>query len=157
MIADIYDIYFGEIWDMLDYRICRAFDAFTRESVISLIIQGVLIAMSLWDKNVRFFVVLSAIGIYSVYGNILVWVNMRRIELAEKRRSELKYRQYRLAADIRNKNLPYGEILFMPEPVGGEDSFSGLRISYTNPSLNYAQSLAAKPHISKLAAAISCS
>ena len=129
MTADLYELYCGGIWDMLDHRICRAFDAFTRESVISLIIQGVLIAMSLWDKNARFFVILSAIGIYSVYGSISVWVNIRRMELAEKRRSELRYRQYRLAADIRNKSIFCDGILFMPEPVGGVDAFANLRIS----------------------------
>lgn len=133
MTADLYDLYFGEIWNMLDYRICsicRAFDAFMRESVISLIIQGVLIAMSLWDKNSRFFVVLSAIGFYSVYGNIVVWFNMRRIELAEKRQSELKYRQYRLAADTRNNSPICDEVIFIPESGGDEDRFVDLRISY---------------------------
>lgn len=126
MTADLYELYCGGIWDMLDYRICRAFDALTRESVISLIIQGVLIAMSLWDKNVRFFVILSAIGIYSVYGSISVWVNVRRIELAEKRRSELKYRQYRLAADIRNKSLVCDDIIFIPESGRDDDSLAAL-------------------------------
>ncbi len=126
MTADLYELYCGGIWDMLDYRICRAFDAFMRESVISLIIQGVLIAMSLWDKNARFFVILSAIGVYSVYGSISVWVNIRRMELAEKRRSELKYRQYRLAADIRNKSLVRDDIIFIPESGGDEDSFAAL-------------------------------
>lgn len=124
--TDLYELYCGGIWDMLDYRICRAFDAFMRESVISLIIQGVLIAMSLWDKNARFFVILSAIGVYSVYGSISVWVNIRRMELAEKRRSELKYRQYRLAADIRNKSLVRDDIIFIPESGGDEDSFAAL-------------------------------
>lgn len=126
MTADLYELYCGGIWDMLDYRICRAFDAFMRESVISLIIQGVLIAMSLWDKNARFFVILSAIGIYSVYGSISVWVNIRRMELAEKRRSELKYRQYRLAADIRNKSLVRDDIIFIPESGRDDDSFAAL-------------------------------
>lgn len=129
MTADLYDLYFGEIWNMLDYRICRAFDAFMRESVVSLIIQGVLIAMSLWDKNNRFFVVLSAVGFYSVYGNIVVWFNMRRIELAEKRQSELKYRQYRLAADTRNNSLICDEVIFIPESGGDEDRFADLRVS----------------------------
>lgn len=126
MTADLYELYCGGIWDMLDYRICRAFDAFTGESVISLIIQGVLIAMSLWDKNARFFVILSAIGVYSVYGSISVWVNIRRMELAEKRRSELKYRQYRLAADIRNKSLVRDDIIFIPESGRDDDSFAAL-------------------------------
>lgn len=124
--TDLYELYCGGIWDMLDYRICRAFDAFTGESVISLIIQGVLIAMSLWDKNARFFVILSAIGVYSVYGSISVWVNIRRMELAEKRRSELKYRQYRLAADIRNKSLVRDDIIFIPESGRDDDSFAAL-------------------------------
>jgi len=128
MTADLYELYCGGIWEMLDHRVCRAFDAFTRESVISLIIQGVLIAMSLWDKNARFFVILSAIGIYSVYGSISVWVDMRRIELAEKRRSELKYRQYRLAADIRNKSLVCDDIIFIPESAGDEDGFAALHV-----------------------------
>lgn len=126
MTAGFYGFYLNEMLDMLDYRICRVFDAFTGESVISLIIRGVLIAMSLWDKNSRFFVILSAIGVYSVYGSISVWVNMRRMELAEKRRSELKYRQYRLAADIRNKSLVRDDIIFMPEPRGDEDGFAAL-------------------------------
>lgn len=129
MAADLYGLYFGEIWNMLDYRICRAFDAFMRESVISLIIQGVLIAMYLWDKNSRFFVVLSAIGFCSVYGNIAVWFNMRRIELAEKRQSELKYRQYRLAADTRNNSLTCDEVIFIPESGGDEDRLADLRVS----------------------------
>ena len=30
MTADLYELYCGGIWDMLDYRICRAFDAFMR-------------------------------------------------------------------------------------------------------------------------------
>lgn len=80
-------------------------------------------------QNNRFFVVLSAVGFYSVYGNIVVWFNMHRIELAEKRRSELKYRQYRLAADTRNNSLICDEVIFIPESGGDEDRFADLRVS----------------------------
>ena len=123
MVADYYN---DELWDMVDIYISKAFQAMTQENVIWLIIQSVLIAFSVWDKNSRFFVILAAVGLYSVYGSIAVWVNIRRIELEEKKQSESKYRQYRLAVNLRHKKPSYNEILFIPEINNDEDCLNKL-------------------------------
>ncbi len=113
-----------ELWDLFWLYADNAFTAFMQKSIFVLIIQGVLIAFSIWDRNSRFFVVLSAIGVYSVYGSISVWVNMHGIELAEKRQSEARYRQYRRALNLRHRKLPYDEIIFIPEINNDTDSFN---------------------------------
>lgn len=113
-----------ELWDLFWLYADNAFTAFMQKSIFVLIIQGVLIAFSIWDRNSRFFVVLSAIGVYSVYGSISVWVNMHGIELAAKRQSEARYRQYRRALNLRHRKLPYDEIIFIPEINNDTDNFN---------------------------------
>ena len=112
----------AETWDMLCLYAERAFEAFTQKSVILLIIQGVLLLFSLWDRNVRFFALLSAMGLYSVYGSA-ARISIRRMELAAKRLSETKRRQFMLALDVRHKNTSYSEMIFIPEENGGEDNY----------------------------------
>lgn len=113
-----------ELWDLFWIYFDNAFTAFMQKSIFVLIIQGVLIAFSFWDRNSRFFVILAAIGVYSVYGSLSVWVNLRRIELEEKRQREAKYRQYRRAINLRHRKLPYDEIIFIPEPNNNEDNLN---------------------------------
>lgn len=112
-----------ELWDMLCRYAGNAFAALTQRSVVWLIIQGVLIAYSFWDRNSRFFVLLSAIGLYSVYGSISVRVNVSRMELAAKRMRESQYRQYRLSLGTRHRKNYYDEILFIPDVNNDEDNF----------------------------------
>lgn len=112
----------AEMWDMLWLYTDRAFEAFTQKSVILLIIQGVLM-LSRCDGNSRFFALLSAVGMYSVYGSLSVWVSVRRRVIAEKRLIEIKRRQFMLALDVRHKNAFYSETMFIPEENGGEDSY----------------------------------
>lgn len=113
-----------ELWDLFWIYVDNTFTAFMQKSIFVLIIQGVLIAFSFWDRNSRFFVILAAIGVYSVYGSLSVWVNLRRIELEEKRQREAKYRQYRRAINLRHRKLPYDEIIFIPEPNNSEDNLN---------------------------------
>lgn len=113
----------AETWDMLCLYAERAFEAFTQKSVILLIIQGILILFSFRDGNVRFFAILSAIGLYSVYGSASVWISVRRMELAAKRLSETRRRQFMLALDVRHKNTSYSEMIFIPEESGSEDNY----------------------------------
>lgn len=113
-----------ELWDLFWIYFDNAFTAFMQKSIFVLIIQGVLIAFSFWDRNSRFFVILAAIGVYSVYGSLSVWVNLRRIELEEKRQREAKYRQYRRAINLRHRKLPYDEIIFIPESNNSEDNLN---------------------------------
>ena len=113
----------AETWDMLCLYAERAFEAFTQKSVILLIIQGVLILFSFWDRSGCFFVILSAVGLYSVYGSISVWVSVRRMELAAKQLSETRCRQFMLALSVRHKNTPYSEMIFIPEENKGEDNY----------------------------------
>lgn len=128
-----------ELWDLFWLYVDNAFTAFMQKSIFVLIIQGVLIALSFWDKNSRFFVILTAIGVYSVYGSLSVWVNLRRIELEEKRQREAKYRQYRRTINLRHRNLLYDEIIFIPEANNDEDNFTKLYNSEytTNFERNY--------------------
>lgn len=120
----IADYCYDELWDMIDTYINKAFHAMTQENVVWLIIQSVLIMFSVWDESSRFFVLLSAVGLYSIYGSFSVWINIRRTELEEKKQSESKYRQYRLAVNLRHKNLSCDEILFIPEINTDEDYFN---------------------------------
>lgn len=122
-----------EIWDMLCCYLDKTFEALTQKSVIWLVIQGVLLAFSFWDRNSRFFVILAAIGVYSVYGSLAVWISIKRLKLAAERMCETKYRQYILAADFRHKKPLYKEILFIPEN-NKEDNFLNLYKQY-----NYTQ------------------
>ncbi|MDE7278156.1 MAG: hypothetical protein K2N26_00285 [Oscillospiraceae bacterium] len=122
----------AELWDMIWLYTERAFEAFTQKSVILLIIQGVLIVFSFWDGNGRFFAVLSAVGLYSVYGSISVWVSVRQMELAAKRLSEIKRRQFMLALDVRHKNIFYSGTMFIPEENGSEDNYQeNICLKYT--------------------------
>lgn len=86
-----------------------------QKSLILMIIQGVVLAFSLWDKNSRFFVILAAIGVYSVYGNISVRINLRRIETAVKEISKVRSRQFARELDIRRENIFSVMALFIPE------------------------------------------
>lgn len=113
-----------ELWDLFWLYVDNAFTAFMQKSIFVLIIQGVLLALSFWDKNSRFFVILTAVGVYSVYGSLSVWVNLRRIELEEKRQREARYRQYRRAINLRHRKLPCDEIIFIPETNNDEDNLN---------------------------------
>ena len=115
-----------ELWDLLWLYVGNAFTALTQKSIFVLIIQGVLFTLSFWDKNSRLFVILTAIGVYSVYGSLSVWVDLRRMELAAKRQREAKWKQYRLALNVRHRNLSYDEIIFIPEVNNKEDNFRKL-------------------------------
>lgn len=112
-----------ELWDLLWLYVGNAFTALTQKSIFVLIIQGVLKTLSFWDKNSRLFVILTAIGVYSVYGSLSVWVDLRRMELAAKRQREAKWKQYRLSINLRHRNLLYEEIIFIPEANNEEDNF----------------------------------
>ena len=112
-----------ELWDLLWLYVGNAFTALTQKSIFVLIIQGVLFTLSFWDKNSRLFVILTAIGVYSVYGSLSVWVDLRRMELAAKRQREAKWKQYRLSINLRHRNLLYEEIIFIPEANNEEDNF----------------------------------
>lgn len=113
-----------ELWDLFWLYVDNAFTAFMQKSIFVLIIQGVLLALSFWDKNSRFFVILTAVGVYSVYGSLSVWVNLRRIELEEKQQREARYRQYRRAINLRHRKLPCDEIIFIPEANNDEDNLN---------------------------------
>lgn len=128
-----------ELWDLFWLYADNAFAALTQKSIFVLIIQGVLIAFSFWDKNSRLFVILAAIGVYSVYGSLSVWINLRRMELAAKRQREAKWKQYRLAINLRHRNLLYEEIIFIPEANNEEDNFKKIYDSEytTNFERNY--------------------
>lgn len=121
-----------ELWDLLWLYVGNAFTALTQKSIFVLIIQGVLFTLSFWDKNSRLFVILTAIGVYSVYGSLSVWVDLRRMELAAKRQREAKWKQYRLALNVRHRNLTYDEIIFIPEVNNKEDNFRKIyKLKYT--------------------------
>lgn len=128
-----------ELWDLFWLYADNAFAALTQKSIFVLIIQGVLIAFSFWDKNSRLFVILAAIGVYSVYGSLSVWINLRRMELAAKRQREAKWKQYRLSINLRHRNLLYEEIIFIPEANNEEDNFKKIYNSEytTNFERNY--------------------
>lgn len=129
-----------ELWDLLWLYVGNAFAALTQKSIAALIIQGVLITFSFWDRNSRFFVILAAVGVYSVYGSLSVWISIKRRKLAAERLIETKYRQYILAADLRHKKPLYKEILFIPEN-NKEDIFAKLynqdKCFYINLERNY--------------------
>ncbi|MDE5742189.1 MAG: hypothetical protein K2H90_07050 [Oscillospiraceae bacterium] len=135
----INDYLVTELWDLLCLYAANAFTALTQKSIFVLIIQGVLITLSFWDKNSRLFVILTAIGLYSVYGSFSVWVDLRRMELAAKQQSEVKWKQYRRTINLRHRNLLYDEIIFIPETNNEEDNFNKLyRMEYaTNFERNY--------------------
>lgn len=128
-----------ELWDLFWLYADNAFAALTQKSIFVLIIQGVLIAFSFWDKNSRLFVILAAIGVYSVYGSLSVWVSLRRMELAAKCQREAKWKQYRLSINLRHRNLLYEEIIFIPEANNEEDNFKKIYESEytTNFERNY--------------------
>lgn len=123
MIELLDDYVVTELWDMLCRYAGNAFAALTQRSVVWLVIQGVLIAYSFWDRNSRFFVLLSAIGLYSVHGSISVRVNINRMELAAKQMRESKCRQYRLSLGTRRRKNYCDEILFIPDINNDEDNF----------------------------------
>ncbi len=93
----------------------KAVLALLQKSVILLIIQGVLVTFSVWDKNSGFFVILAAIGVYSVHGSISVRVSLRRMETAVKKLFEIKSRQFVRLMDNRNEEPPSGKEIFIPE------------------------------------------
>ena len=113
MLIEYYDTdrYF---YDMLELYTARAADILLHKSVVMLIIQGVLLAFSLWDKNSRFFVILAAIGIYSVHGSLSVRISLRRMELAAKKLCETRRRQFTRSIDIRREKFDPSEEMFIP-------------------------------------------
>lgn len=112
-----------ELWDLLWLYAGNAFAELTQKSIFVLIIQGVLKTLSFWDKNSRLFVMLTSIGVYSVYGSLSVWVDLSRIELAARQMRESKCRQYRLSLNTRHRKNYYDEILFIPDVNNDEDNF----------------------------------
>lgn len=86
-----------------------------QKSVILLIIHGVVLAFSLWDKNSRFFVILAAIGVYSVYGSLSVRISLRRMENAVKKLSEVRSRQFVRKIDTIRENITAEKEIFIPE------------------------------------------
>ena len=107
---------------MLELYFAKAADALVHKSVISLIIQGVLLAFSLWDKNSRFFVILTAIGIYSVHGSISVRISLRRLEQAAKKLCETRCRQFTRSIDTRREKINSGEEIFIPVKEQGSEA-----------------------------------
>ena len=75
---------------------------------------GSLIAFSIWDKNSRFFVILAAIGVYSVYGSLSVRISLRRMELAAKKLCEIRRKQFTRSIDIRRERFSFNEEIFIP-------------------------------------------
>lgn len=103
------------IYDIAEIYIVRAALTLLQKSVVLLVIQSVLLTFSDWDKNSGFFVILAAIGVYSVYGSISVRVSLRRLETAAKKLSETKCRQFIRSLDIRRDILLAGREIFIPE------------------------------------------
>ena len=110
----VYDCYNSEFFDMLESYLNKAIEILTQKSVVLLIIQGVLLAFSMWDKNSRFFVILAVIGIYSVYGSLSVRISIRRMETEARKLDESRKKQYDLKINVRRTEQLYSE-LFIPE------------------------------------------
>ena len=113
MLIEYYDSdsYF---YDMIEFYCEKAAYTLVHKSLISLIIQGVLLAFSIWDKNSRFFVILTAIGIYSVHGSLSVRISLRRMEQAAKKLYETKCRQFTRSIDTRREKSAVHEEIFIP-------------------------------------------
>ncbi|MBQ3160983.1 MAG: hypothetical protein IJC04_02525 [Oscillospiraceae bacterium] len=110
----LYDYYNVEMWNMVDLYVNKIFEFLTQKSVVVLIIQAITLAFSAWDKNSGLFVILTNIGVYSIYGNVSVWISMRRRELAEKKLDEYRKKQYDRSIEVRRDEQLYSE-LFIPE------------------------------------------
>ena len=104
---------YSELWDMIDLYINKTFEILTQKSVVLLIIQGIVLAFSLWDKNSRLFVILAAIGVYSVYGSISMWISIYRMELAARKLDESRKKQYDREIDVHREEMIRGT-LFIP-------------------------------------------
>lgn len=125
MLIEYYDpeSYFaGYFYNMLELYSAKAAYALVHKSLISLVIQGVLLAFSLWDKNSRFFVILAAIGIYSVHGSLSVRISLRRMEQAAKKLCETRSRQFTRSIDTRREKLDSGEEIFIPVKEQGSEA-----------------------------------
>ncbi len=109
----LYECYNDETWNMIDLYVNRIFEFLTQKSVVVLIIQAITLAFSAWDKNSGLFVILTNIGVYSVYGSLSVWFSIRRRELAERKLDEHRKKQYDRSIDVRRDEQLYGE-LFIP-------------------------------------------
>lgn len=109
----VYDYYNVELWNMLDIYGSKIFEFLTQKSLIVLIIQGITLAFSAWDKNNGLFVILANIGVYSVYGSISVWISIHRRELAEHKLDTFRKKQYDRSIEIRRDEQLYSE-LFIP-------------------------------------------
>ena len=129
MLIEYYDTdrYF---YDMLELYTARAADILLHKSVVMLIIQGVLLAFSLWDKNSRFFVILAAIGIYSVHGSLSVRISLRRMELAAKKLCETRCRQFARSIDVRREKFSPGEEMFIPVKEQGLEEHDLTRVKF---------------------------
>ena len=104
---------YSELWDMIDVYINKTFEILTQKSVVTMVIQGIVLAFSLWDKNSRLFVILAAIGVYSVYGSISMWVSIYRRELAARKLDESRKKQYDREINVRHEETMYST-LFIP-------------------------------------------
>ena len=104
---------YSELWDMIDLYINKTFEILTQKSVVLLIIQGIVLAFSLWDKNSRLFVILAAIGVSSVYGSISMWISIYRMELAARKLDESRKKQYDREIDVHREEMIRGT-LFIP-------------------------------------------
>lgn len=110
------------IYDMIELCCKKAADALMHKSVVWLVIQGVLLAFSIWDKNSRFFVILAAIGIYSVHGSFSVRISLRRMEMAVKLLCETRCRQFVRSLDIRREKIIRDEEIFIPVKERGTET-----------------------------------
>ena len=124
MLIDHYDPD-SYIYDMIELYIEKTFETLTQKSVIWLIIQGVLLAFSIWEKNSRFFVILAAIGIYSVHGSLSVRISLKRIETAVNRLCEIRSRQLERSLDTRKEKLSQNAQMFIPIKVWTSEGLSG--------------------------------
>ena len=127
----LYDYYNVEMWNMVDLYVNKIFEFLTQKSVVVLIIQAITLAFSAWDKNSGLFVILTNIGVYSIYGNVSVWISMRRRELAEKKLDEYRKKQYDRSIEVRRDEQLYSE-LFIPEKEQSAAERPDKMFYYTN-------------------------
>ena len=126
---------YSELWDMIDVYINKTFEILTQKSVMLLIIQGIVLAFSLWDKNSRLFVILAAVGVYSVDGNISMWFSIYRMELAARKLDESRKKQYDREIDVHREEMICGT-LFIPVKELSETDRPGRKLYLTN-NLNF--------------------
>lgn len=132
----LFDFY-AEFFNMLEYYLLKAFEFLTQKSIVLLIIQGVLIALSVWDKNSRFFVILAIIGVYGVYCSISVWASLHRRAIAASKLDESRKKQYDRSIDVRRNEqmfctlfIPVKELSKADRPTGRFYLTNNFRLLY---------------------------